>query len=95
MPSMTQADAPGLCNFVDMSPSPFHVCATVAAALNDAGFTELDESQRWPSEPGRYFLVRGGSLVASIYTADDAVAFDRKVDAATFRLGAGIGFKLF
>ncbi len=71
MPSMTRADAPGLCNFVDMSPSPFHVCATVAAALNDAGFTELEESQRWPSEPGRYFLVRGGSLVAWSTEGDD------------------------
>ncbi|MEE2032507.1 M18 family aminopeptidase [Rhodococcus chondri] len=64
MPSITHADAQGLCNFVDLSPSPFHVCATVAAALADAGFAELDEGQRWPSEPGRYYLIRGGSLIA-------------------------------
>ncbi|WP_197505259.1 Dyp-type peroxidase domain-containing protein, partial [Mycobacterium sp. 1245499.0] len=25
-------------------------------------FTELNEAQRWPEEPGRYFVVRAGSL---------------------------------
>lgn len=64
MPTTTAADAQGLCNFVDLSPSPFHVCATVAAALADAGFTQLTETEVWPSEPGRYYLLRGGSLIA-------------------------------
>lgn len=64
MPTTTPADAQGLCNFVDLSPSPFHVCATVAATLTDAGFTQLTEAQVWPSEPGRYYLLRGGSLIA-------------------------------
>ena len=40
MPSITQADAQGLCSFVDASPSPFHVCATVAAELATNGFAE-------------------------------------------------------
>ncbi|MBM7458177.1 M18 family aminopeptidase [Rhodococcus coprophilus] len=71
MPSMTRADAPGLCNFVDLSPSPFHVCATAAAALGEAGFVQLEESQPWPAEPGRYFLIRGGSLVAWSTEGDD------------------------
>ena len=31
--SRTGADADGLCSFVDSSPSPFHVCATVATEL--------------------------------------------------------------
>ncbi|RVW07458.1 M18 family aminopeptidase [Prescottella agglutinans] len=64
MPSITQADAQGLCAFVDASPSPFHVCATVAAELAENGFTELRETDAWPSAPGRYYLVRGGSLIA-------------------------------
>ncbi|NKS27921.1 M18 family aminopeptidase [Rhodococcus hoagii] len=64
MPSMTQADAQGLCSFVDASPSPFHVCATVASELSANGFTELQETDAWPSAPGRYYLVRGGSLIA-------------------------------
>ena len=35
--------AHGLCEFIDASPSPFHVCVTVAQRLRAAGFTELAE----------------------------------------------------
>jgi aspartyl aminopeptidase len=58
------ANAAGLCDFIDASPSPFHACATVAARLVDAGYAELGETDRWPDGPGRYFIVRAGSLVA-------------------------------
>jgi aspartyl aminopeptidase len=58
------ASAAGLCDFIDASPSPFHACATVAGRLLDAGYTELSEADRWPEQPGRYFTVRAGSLVA-------------------------------
>ena len=57
------ASAQGLCEFIDASPSPFHVCATVADRLHAAGFRELHESDGWPGE-GRFFIVRAGSLVA-------------------------------
>lgn len=60
----SSASAQGLCDFIDASPSPFHVCATVAARLIAAGYTELSEAEHWPCEPGRYFTVRSGSLVA-------------------------------
>ncbi len=53
----------GLCEFVDASPSPFHVCVTAAQRLSAAGFTELSERDAWP-ETGRFFTVRAGSLVA-------------------------------
>lgn len=36
----------------------------MAARLIAAGYTELSEAEHWPSEPGRYFTVRSGSLVA-------------------------------
>src|ERR1700722_14099640 len=58
------ASAAGLCEFIDASPSPFHACATVAERLLAAGYTELSEADQWPAEPGRYFTVRAGSLVA-------------------------------
>src|SRR5262249_61307564 len=58
------ASAAGLCEFIDASPSPFHACVTVAQRLLDAGYTELSEADRWPDQPGRYFTVRAGSLVA-------------------------------
>ncbi len=59
-----RATARALGDFVDAAPSPFHVCSTVAATLEADGFTRLDERAAWPSEPGRYHVVRGGSLVA-------------------------------
>jgi aspartyl aminopeptidase len=61
---MTIASAEALCAFIDRSPTPFHVCATVAGELEGAGYRLLDERDAWPAEPGRFFVVRGGSLVA-------------------------------
>src|SRR5271166_5666291 len=58
------ASAAGLCEFIDASPSPFHACATVAGRLLAAGYVELREADPWPSESGRYFTIRAGSLVA-------------------------------
>jgi aspartyl aminopeptidase len=57
------ATARGLCEFIDASPSPFHVCATVSSRLRDAGYTELSEADSWP-RGGKFFIVRAGSLVA-------------------------------
>jgi aspartyl aminopeptidase len=61
---MTIASAAALCTFVDRSPTPFHVCETVAAELEAAGYVRVGESDAWPTAPGRHFVVRGGSLVA-------------------------------
>ena len=59
------ATAEGLCAFIDASPSPFHVCATVGQRLTAAGFTELAETDRWDgAAAGRFFTVRAGSLIA-------------------------------
>jgi aspartyl aminopeptidase len=57
------ATAQGLCEFIDASPSPFHVCATVASRLRAAGYTELAEADEWP-QAGKFFTVRTGSLMA-------------------------------
>lgn len=63
--SATAATAAGLGAFVDESPSPFHVCHTVAQDLEEHGFTRLDETQPWPTGGrGRHYVVRGASLVA-------------------------------
>ena len=58
------AAADQLLRFVDDSPTPFHACQTVAAALDAAGWTRIDERDAWPTEPGRRYVVRAGSLVA-------------------------------
>ena len=65
----SSADATGLCRFVDASPSPFHVCATVADTLLAAGWTELLETESWSApagadSDGRFFVARGGSVIA-------------------------------
>ncbi|MBV9089968.1 MAG: M18 family aminopeptidase [Mycobacteriaceae bacterium] len=57
------ATARGLCEFIDSSPSPFHVCRTVAERLHAAGYAELAEADPWPDD-GRFFTVRAGSIVA-------------------------------
>ncbi|WP_099025246.1 M18 family aminopeptidase [Mycolicibacterium palauense] len=64
----------GLCEFIDASPSPYHVCATAAARLVAAGYTELREADPWPG-PGRFFVLRAGSLVAWNSEGDPGRAF--------------------
>lgn len=61
---MVLAAASDLCTFVDRSPTPFHVCATVAERLDAAGYRRLEERDEWPGEQGRFYVVRAGSLVA-------------------------------
>lgn len=75
------ASAAGLCDFIDASPSPFHACATAAARLTGAGYTELGEADRWPDRPGRYFIVRSGSLVA--WNSENSAGAFRIVGAHT------------
>lgn len=66
----TSADASGLGRFIDASPSPFHVCETVAQTLEEAGYTRLSERDSWTGAAGRHYVVRGGSIIA--WDADQA-----------------------
>ncbi|MGB8652643.1 MAG: M18 family aminopeptidase [Mycobacteriales bacterium] len=52
--------------FVDVAPTPFHAVAEMTRRLAEAGFTALDERDRWTLQPGgRHWVVRdGGSLIA-------------------------------
>lgn len=63
------ATASGLCEFIDASPSPYHVCATAAERLRAAGYRQVDEADTWPGA-GRFFTMRGASLVAWDSTGD-------------------------
>lgn len=62
--STSTSPAADLCTFVDRSPTSFHVVTTVAETLAAAGYQQLVEAAGWPSTPGKYFVVRGGSLIA-------------------------------
>ncbi|MCI6639889.1 MAG: M18 family aminopeptidase [Pygmaiobacter massiliensis] len=51
-------------HFIDQSPSRYHAVENLAALLQQQGFTELYESERWQLEPGRaYYVRRGGSSI--------------------------------
>ena len=52
--------------FIDASPSPCHAVAEIARRLQAAGFSELEETDRWRLQPGgQHYVVRdGGSIVA-------------------------------
>ncbi|WP_168582526.1 M18 family aminopeptidase [Gephyromycinifex aptenodytis] len=56
--------AQGLASFIDASPSPFHAVQEAARLLEQAGFTPAAETEAWPSEPGRFYLTREGSIAA-------------------------------
>lgn len=65
--SQDAAIARDLLAFIDASPSPWHAVANAVARLEAKGFARLDEGERWKLAPGgRYFVVRGGSLIAFV-----------------------------
>lgn len=59
-----RAQAQGLLDFIDASPSPWHAVETAERQLLAAGFEPLPETERWQLQThGRYFVVRGGSSI--------------------------------
>lgn len=62
--SDTDSTAAGLMDYPAASPSPFHACVSAARLLRAAGFIGMAESSPFPTDPGRYYVIRGGSLVA-------------------------------
>jgi aspartyl aminopeptidase len=50
--------------FLTASPSSFHAAAETARRLAAAGFESVDETAAWPAEPGRYFVLRDGAVIA-------------------------------
>lgn len=53
-----------LIDFVVDSPTSFHAAEVISVRLQDAGFVRFDERQAFPRGAGRFFLVRGGAVVA-------------------------------
>lgn len=64
-PTGARSHADDLAAFVAASPSSFHAAAEVAARLERAGFTRLDEHAGWPvAAGGRFVVVRDGAAIA-------------------------------
>src|SRR5579863_9207137 len=62
--TLDRSAALDLIDFVDASPSPYYAAAEALRRLTSAGFTQLPLAGEWPSGPGRYAVVDGGSLFA-------------------------------
>ncbi|HXE37693.1 MAG TPA: M18 family aminopeptidase [Azonexus sp.] len=64
IPAIAHVQAQDLLAFIDASPSPWHAVQTCEARLQAAGFSRLEESERWTLAAGsRHYVVRGGSSI--------------------------------
>ncbi|MFI0434837.1 MAG: M18 family aminopeptidase [Parachlamydiaceae bacterium] len=58
-----------LIDFLDASPTAWHVVANVSQSLREAGFVELSEGNSWHIRPEqRYFVTRNGSSLCAFIT---------------------------
>ena len=61
---MFRETSENLINFIEKSPSAFHVIDNMKSELKDAGFEELKESKRWNIEKGgSYYVTRNDSSI--------------------------------
>ena len=55
-------DSTLLFDFIRRSPSPWHAVKTAAEALDEAGYTRLEERESWQLVPGgKYYTTREGA----------------------------------
>ena len=75
IPAATHAQAQDLLDFIDASPSPWHAVETCEARLIAAGFSRLDEADRWTLPAGdRRYVVRGGSSIIAFIVGSQPAA---------------------
>ena len=74
-PDQCRAQAQDLLAFIDASPSPWHAVATCEQRLAAAGFSRLDEGERWQLKAGgRHYVVRGGSSIIAFVLGEKPLA---------------------
>ncbi len=70
-----RARAQALLDFIDASPSPWHVADSAAALLEAAGYRRLNEADTWKIAPGaRHYVVRDGSTLAAFRIGSEPLA---------------------
>ncbi|MDR0776178.1 MAG: M18 family aminopeptidase [Azonexus sp.] len=76
IPAAARAQAQDLLDFIDASPSPWHAVRECERRLQAAGFSLLEESERWTLTPGdrRYTVRDGASLIAFVVGEKAAAA---------------------
>lgn len=74
MTTIASSNIQDLLDFIDASPSPWHVVSTTTKRLIDAGFSALTEHEAWKLEiGGRYFVTRGGSSIIAFTLGQNAL----------------------
>ncbi len=62
----SRAEARGLVDYLNASPTAYHAVAESVRQLRAAGFTELSERQPWSvTRGGRYFFTRNASTLVA------------------------------
>lgn len=51
-------------SFLENSPSAFHAADQVGQRLREYGYKQLESGQVWPKQPGKFFFVTAGAVVA-------------------------------
>lgn len=65
-----------LTEFLKDSLTAYHVCDNLKSALAENGFLQLHETSDWNvSEGGKYYIVRGGSIIAFTVDSLDDVSY--------------------
>ncbi|MFM7526825.1 MAG: M18 family aminopeptidase [Actinomycetota bacterium] len=70
--SSVDATIDDLCSFLDQSPTAYHVVASAARRLLDAGFVWFDNASELPDFTGsvvKGFVTRGGAIIAFVTSA--------------------------
>ncbi|UCV27119.1 M18 family aminopeptidase [Ferribacterium limneticum] len=75
IPDTARAQAQDLLDFIDASPSPWHAVQTCETRLQAAGFSRLEEVDRWTLSAGsRHYVVRGGSSIIAFIVGQQSAA---------------------
>ena len=70
---MKKTLAKELLQFIEKSPSTYHVIENVRRRLLASGYTELEENARWSLvHGGKYFLTRGGTSCIAFRIPEEA-----------------------
>ena len=73
--SLAHQSAQDLLDFIDASPSPWHVVKTLETQLAAFQFQRLYETETWQLENGgRYYVVRGDSSIIVFVHGEKSVA---------------------
>lgn len=78
-----QNEISALLDFIQRSPSEYHVIANLSAALSGAGYVCLPARERWTLVPGgKYYTLRGGSSLIAFRMPESGAARGFRLTAA-------------